>query len=1353
MDVVRDGNESHTKVRDAGNDEQRAACGRDLSSSSTRTRQFWTLHRVRSALRRVLVLVALFVGAARTFAISTPAQGAIAAGGHHVLALKADGTVWSWGANDTGQLGTNDGPARAAPAPVADLSSVAAIATGYGHSLALKVDGTVWAWGDNSFAQLGDGTQINRSVPVPIAGLTNVVAVAAGRLHSLALQSDGSLWAWGADFFRQLGDGGFMTQLRPIRITMPGPVARVFASDYASAAVLADGSAWRWGNGSGPAFPSMSMPTRVADLPAATEIALGFGHLVARTTNGDVWVVGANDYGQLGVGDSDASAAPRSNGLAGVTMLAVNDSTNFALLADGSLRAWGRNIFGALGDGTKTNRFAPISMGGAGHYVAVAAGEYFGVALDDAGGVWQWGRNDAGQSGDGGSQQLAQLVQVPKLEHLLGVSLTAKSGGVLKSDGTVWTLSGDAVPGLSGIVAVAIGSAHSAALKSDGAVWTWGANESGQLGNGSSTFSATPVAVSGAAGAVAVDVGLDHTLMLKNDGSVWSWGGNNNHQLGDGTKVSRSIPILSTVAPEAVGIGSGYGYSVAIKPDGTVARWGLNGTVVMPGLSGIVGVSAGNNHALAVKSDGTVWGWGDNTYGQLGIGNAGGYYTSGVQVPGLSGIVEVAAGAMHSVARRNDGQVFAWGQNRKGALGDGSFTSRLSPVAMTPTVAARSIAAGDEVTALVKADGTLWAAGDGAVFDWDTLALRRSAIRLVGNATDADGDGLNDAWELAHFGSLSRNGAADADGDGLTDIRESLVGTDPLVADTDGDGKMDSADIAPLDYYDGVAPTLAIVAGDNQVAAPGEFTPLSLDVGVWNRAGTEPLVNAPVTFSVTAGGGKLATAIGGTLSDTLTLRSDNDGSAQAFYKHPSTPATNSTVTVTAGSAGVQFHTSTTSSAGGTENIYYDFEALEGYTVGSIQRQGPWVARAGVEITNAEAQSGAQSLVVLPPQNGEPPHSLYVLVNDPAEGQLARYFDFWIKPATEGNSSFFKTPVGANIRFDRNGSTAELIASYYTEAGDQIWASGLSIAVESAGCATEWHRITIRQDLRLGNMDVYLDGKLALIEVYHSPGGNRFDLVGNAHHPTYLDTFQVLTSNPLFDDSDQDGMNDAWEVLHGLNPGRQDRQGDPDHDSLSNIQEFALGTNPRSADTDGDGLPDDWERAHGFDPRVAESAAALATDEDNDGLPLVDEAKARSDSQMADTDGDGVDDRREVEAGWDPIHYDADVDGDGIPNDVEIANGSDPADYYNGQQPVVTALGVPGELLDGKSIAVQVTNTSGDPLVNAPVTFAADSPDHGFSPTLEGKHANARRKLRVRTDTDGVARVYVVRADELLEPLP
>ena len=139
---------------------------------------------------------------------------AIARGGVHGMALKSDGTVWTWGPGGLGQLGrgsiTSD---SSIPVQVRGfdgggyLSDVVAIAKGENHSLALKSDGTVWAWGHNIYGQLGDGTTTTRTTPVPVAGLSNVVAIASGDWHSLALKSDGTVWAWGWNPVGQLGDG------------------------------------------------------------------------------------------------------------------------------------------------------------------------------------------------------------------------------------------------------------------------------------------------------------------------------------------------------------------------------------------------------------------------------------------------------------------------------------------------------------------------------------------------------------------------------------------------------------------------------------------------------------------------------------------------------------------------------------------------------------------------------------------------------------------------------------------------------------------------------------------------------------------------------------------------------------------------------------------------------------------------------------------------------------------------------------------------------------------------------------------------------------------------------------------
>ncbi|MDR2017364.1 MAG: hypothetical protein LBQ00_00490 [Syntrophobacterales bacterium] len=141
---------------------------------------------------------------------------AIAGGGWRSLALKYDGTVWTWGWNGWSTLGdgTNDSKPHPTPVQVKNLTGIKAIAGGYNYVLVLKYDGTVWAWGQNDGSgELGDGTTTNRNTPVQVKGkdgvgyLTGITALAAGSNHSLAIKSDGSVWAWGYNPWGQLGDG------------------------------------------------------------------------------------------------------------------------------------------------------------------------------------------------------------------------------------------------------------------------------------------------------------------------------------------------------------------------------------------------------------------------------------------------------------------------------------------------------------------------------------------------------------------------------------------------------------------------------------------------------------------------------------------------------------------------------------------------------------------------------------------------------------------------------------------------------------------------------------------------------------------------------------------------------------------------------------------------------------------------------------------------------------------------------------------------------------------------------------------------------------------------------------------
>ncbi|MFH1321674.1 MAG: T9SS type A sorting domain-containing protein [Bacteroidota bacterium] len=181
---------------------------------------------------------------------------AISAGWMYSMALKSDGTVWAWGSNSYGELGDGTNTPRYTPVQVIGLTDIIAInSKGFGnyHSMALKSDGTVWTWGLNNFGQLGDGTTINKKLPIQVGGgLTDVIAISAGFYHSLAVKSDGSLWGWGRNMNGQLGDGTSNNRLFPVQsigvtgtmITTGGGSHSIILKDDSS--ICAVGLNW-WG--------------------------------------------------------------------------------------------------------------------------------------------------------------------------------------------------------------------------------------------------------------------------------------------------------------------------------------------------------------------------------------------------------------------------------------------------------------------------------------------------------------------------------------------------------------------------------------------------------------------------------------------------------------------------------------------------------------------------------------------------------------------------------------------------------------------------------------------------------------------------------------------------------------------------------------------------------------------------------------------------------------------------------------------------------------------------------------------------------------------------------------------------
>ncbi len=693
---------------------------------------------------------------------------AVAGGGEHTLALKSDGTVWTWGSNEFGQLGGSAGsmcggvPCSLTPVQVSGLSGVTAIAAGRYHSLALKGDGSVWAWGRNTNGQLGNNSTTNSPTPVQVLGpngvgtLTGITALAGGGAHSLARRNDGTLWAWGGNGEGQLGNNSTTDSLTPVEVLGPG----------------------------GAGF-----------LTSVTTIAAGNDHSMAirSGTPTTLWAWGRAGEGQLGNGCTLGATCtsqltpvqvvgPGGSGtLTGVTALAAGTIHSLAAKGDGTAWAWGDGTFGKLGNPAGASSSSPVQVSDLTGVAEVAAGFGHSLARKSDGGVWAWGLNSSGQLGTAlplttcGS--LAQpcspypvQVRAPGgVGWLTGVSqIAAGREHSLALTPTLASVSASpkSVPAGRSITVSWAGITNSSALDWIG-LFAPGAADGASVARQNTTGAASgsvPFAVP-----PGLTPGLYQFRLFANNsftrlavgdvftvtapvGAPYTWGLNDRGQLGDNTTTNRALPVAVSGLAEATSPAGGFAHSLALRPDGTVWAWGSNQygqlggsagsmcggvpcsltPVQVSGLSSVAAVAAGREHSLALLNNGTVMAWGRNANGQLGngctIGTNCNNSSMPMQVVGPSGagalgdVVAIAAGGAHSLAVRADGGVWAWGSNGSGQLGTGCDFGTGCPDSSVPVqvrgvggtgflTAVVALAGGGDHSLALKLDGTAWAWG------------------------------------------------------------------------------------------------------------------------------------------------------------------------------------------------------------------------------------------------------------------------------------------------------------------------------------------------------------------------------------------------------------------------------------------------------------------------------------------------------------------------------------------------------------------------------------------------------------------------------------------------------------------
>ncbi|MGN0106776.1 MAG: RCC1-like domain-containing protein, partial [Hominilimicola sp.] len=727
----------------------------------------------------------------------------------HTAALSKDGFIYAWGNNSYGKKGENKTNENVFAIRVGKISDAAAIAVGENHTLALKKDGTVWAFGLGTSGQLGNGSKSNASIPVQVVSgdassddgfLHNIVAITAGANFSAALSADGNVYTWGAGANGQLGDGSASDSSAPVKAAIDIPVTQLSARCDQILAIAENGDVYVWGNG-------INTPEKVEGLANAINVAAGGTHAEVILSDGSAYGWGKNDTFQLGDGTYKDSAVPVQTNIAAEGLRVAhatagsttytNDDTKlyeFTIEEDQTLvldsvikydpymfnvlgnKEWSEtigsvtltalnpevvsvssNTITALRYGTSYIKltdensanvgFIKVNVKPAGAFTApmVAAGNGFVLALKDDGSLYGWGSNEHGV-----------LTLADSVESVSSVSRIRKSSSEY----------------LTNVVKIAAGAKHALALTADGTLYAWGQNENGQLGTGNYTDSTYPKAVN-INDVRDIAAGEAHSVAVTNSGRVYVWGSNDSGQIGFkiGDSANVVTPKLATDYGESkylesiVGIAAGGHHTAAVSASGTVYTWGRNVNGQLGNgdntrydvpreliidkdstfYQNIVKLSASDEHSMAVSADGDVYSWGYNYYGQLGDGTgiaknvpvnvvtANNYNTSK-----LTGIVDIYTGPTHTLAISDEGNVYSWGDNYYGELGDATNAQKSTAVLVKMSDGSYAdsvsgVAAGDEHSVLFLSDGEVYTFGKN---DYGQLAKTGEAVNVATSVGD-----------------------------------------------------------------------------------------------------------------------------------------------------------------------------------------------------------------------------------------------------------------------------------------------------------------------------------------------------------------------------------------------------------------------------------------------------------------------------------------------------------------------------------------------------------------------------------------------------------------------------------------
>lgn len=641
--------------------------------------------------------------------------------GRTSFAIDTSGSLWAWGWNDYGQLGigtSSPSDIRSAPVQIGTDTNWKTVANfGFYSTIAIKTDGTLWTWGYNTYGELAKNDLINRSSPVQVGADTDWIDISSLG----AIKTNGTLWTWGynadgrigksdaANKFFDIGDYHYSVASNFIAASMNGR--------FCGYAISNDRKLWSWGSegsfgelGLNTTFGFRSIPSQIGsstdwDFVDSTNGTATGQHVLAITTGGTLWSWGNNTGGQLGLGVITHRSNPTQVGVnTNWTKASAGESFSMGLGSDGTMWAWGNNTAGRLGlsGNVFQHRSSPVQIGTRSDWTQVSSGQSHTLALRSDGTVWTWGGNSVGQLGLNIAGNYSSPVQIGTLNTWSKIATALQNSYAIKTDGTIWgwgqnnqgNLGLDGVTNRSSPVQVGTlsnwkdvyaGMYTVMAIKTDGTMWTWGGGSRGQMGLGDSINRSSPVQVGTLSNWTTASLGDYVSIAINSDSKLYTAGHTSYVARIPYDVTNRSSPVQVGYDADWENFFNNQFYPVVQKTNGSV--WLLRSFPhQVGGDTNWKSFSSGNDEdsssvtKIGIKTDNTLWSWGSNTTGILG-NNSPSAPTSPVQVGTLSNWNSLSGIINNNVtAVKTDGTLWSWGLNSAGQLGLGDLITRSSPV-------------------------------------------------------------------------------------------------------------------------------------------------------------------------------------------------------------------------------------------------------------------------------------------------------------------------------------------------------------------------------------------------------------------------------------------------------------------------------------------------------------------------------------------------------------------------------------------------------------------------------------------------------------------------------------------------